>query len=421
MSFADVRLDNGLRVLVSEDHSAPVFSIAVVYDVGSRNEPPGHTGFAHLFEHLMFKGSRNVGPGEHFTLIFHNGGTMNASTSKDRTLYFETLPANQLDLALFLESDRMRGLEATAESLDNQRLAILEERRRRFENQPHGASNDAVESLAHDDFAYQHPVIGSPEDLASATVAGVATFFKTYYAPNNAVLAVVGDVRTAACLSAVKRYFGSIPRRAPPPPVQVRQAPQTEERRLVLPDPLALVPRVDVAYRVPPAFGPHYDELTVLGTVLGGGRSARLHDRLVRRSHLATSVTVVNAQGRGPGLFRITAIAAPGVPILDVERAIHAEVDRMKTHDIETWEIEKGHAVAKVALLSTLQTSASRAAILAEYALLYDRPGLMTTRAARLAGVTPAAVARAARTYLTAGNRSVVITSPPTGGAGGGL
>lgn len=420
VSFTDVRLENGLRVIVSEDHAAPVFSVAVAYDVGSRNERAGQAGFAHLFEHMMFKGSSNVGAGEHFTLIFHNGGTMNATTSKERTLYYETLPANQLDLALFLEADRMRSLEITLDNLDNQRLAVLEERRRRFENQPYGITSDTVESLAYDDFAYQHSVIGSPEDLASATVEDVAEFFRTHYAPNNAVLTVVGDVDAAVCLSTVKKYFGSIPRQTSPPSVPLQHRLQTDERRQVLLDALAVAPRIDIAYRVPPAFAQDDAELTVLGTILGSGRSARLHDRLVRIRHLAATVTATAAQGRGPGLFRITAVAAPGVAITDVERAVYEEVDQLKAHDVETWEIDKARAVAEGAVLSTLQSSASRAALLADFALFYDNPALITAQATRLAEVSPAAIARVARKYLSAENRSVVVTTPAADGAKGG-
>ena len=216
IKFSDTHLDNGLRVIVAEDHYAPIYAIAVCYSVGSKDERPGRTGFAHLFEHMMFKGSENVGPGEHFFLIFNNGGNMNGTTSNDRTVYYEELPKNQLDLGLFLESDRMRSLAITKENLENQRQAVKEERRQGLDNQAYGKSGERLEELAYDNFAYHHSVIGSMEDLDAASVDDVKDFFKTYYAPNNAVVSIVGDVDTKDVLARVQKYFGSIPKQDPP-------------------------------------------------------------------------------------------------------------------------------------------------------------------------------------------------------------
>ena len=419
VSFVDRRLDNGLRVIISEDHTAPVFSVAVVYDVGSRNEQPGQTGFAHLFEHMMFKGSRNVGPGEHFTLIFHNGGTMNATTSKDRTLYFETLPSNQLDLALFLEADRMRSLEVTADNLNNQRLAVLEERRRRIENQPYGASDDVVDSIAYDDFAYQHSILGSPTDLEAATLADVERFFRTYYAPNNAVLAIVGDVDAGRGMSTARKYFESIPRRQLPPPPRPSDREQAEERRATTRDALAPTLRIDIAYKTPAKLGTDDAELLVAATILAGGRSARLQNVLVRQMAIATTASAASAQGRGPGLFRITASAAPGASAAQLESALDGEIAALQTNEVDRWEIEKARALAEMALVSNLRSSASRATLLAECALFYDNPALVTAASARLESVSPAGVMRAARRYLIPERRTVVITTPGDPGKGG--
>src|SRR6476660_7298730 len=197
VTFTDTKLKNGLRVILAEDHNAPVFSVAVIYNVGSRDERQGRTGFAHLFEHMMFKGSENVGPGEHFYTIFSSGGSMNGTTNKERTLYFETMPANQLEAALFLEADRMRSLAITKENLDNQRNAVQEERRSGLDNQPYGHTFEAIDEQAIDNPAYKHSVIGSMTDLNAASVDDVASFFRTYYAPNNAIIAVTGDVTTS--------------------------------------------------------------------------------------------------------------------------------------------------------------------------------------------------------------------------------
>src|SRR5215467_4540192 len=215
--FTDTRLDNGLRVIVSEDHYAPVFAIAVSYKVGSKDERQGRTGFAHLFEHMMFKGSENVGAGEHFFLIFNYGGNMNGTTNTDRTLYYEVLPKNQLDLGLFLEADRMRSLAVTQDNLDNQRQAVQEERRQGLDNQPYGKSGERFNEMAFDNFAYKHSVIGSMDDLNAASVQDVKDFFRIYYAPNNAVLALVGDFKTDQALARVKTYFETIPSQPAPP------------------------------------------------------------------------------------------------------------------------------------------------------------------------------------------------------------
>src|SRR3954465_5447853 len=231
IQFSDTRLANGLRVIISEDHYAPTYSIAVSYSVGSKDERQGRTGFAHLFEHMMVKGSENVGAGEHFFLIFNYGGNMNGTTNTDRTLYFETMPKNQLDLGLFLEADRMRSLAITKENLDNQRQAVQEERRLSLDNQAYGKSRERFNELAYDNFAYKHSVIGSMEGLNAATVDDVAGFFRTYYAPNNAVVAIVGDVDTKATLAKIEKYFGSIPLRPGPRRVALPGRGLTAERR----------------------------------------------------------------------------------------------------------------------------------------------------------------------------------------------
>src|SRR5579864_568688 len=212
LNFTDTTLDNGLRVIVSEDHYAPMYAIVVSYKVGSRDVRQGRTGFAHLFEHMMFQGSENIAKGELDYLTFTTGGSSNGTTDNERTLYFEVFPKNQLDLGLYMEADRMRGLNITQENLDNQRQAVKEERRLRVDNQPYGQSGEKLDEMLYDNFAYHHSVIGSMADLDAASVADVKAFFKTYYAPNNAVIALVGDLNTKEAIAKAKKYFGSIPR-----------------------------------------------------------------------------------------------------------------------------------------------------------------------------------------------------------------
>jgi predicted Zn-dependent peptidase len=412
VTFSDTTLKNGLRVLISEDHVAPVFSLSVTYNVGSRDERKGRTGFAHLFEHMMFKGSENVGPGEHFMLIFNNGGNMNGTTNKERTNYFETLPANQLDLALFLEADRMRSLEITQENLANQRNAVQEERRLGVDNQPYGKTFETLDELAYDNYAYQHSVIGSMADLNAASVEDVAAFFKTYYAPNNAVLAIAGDVKTGETLAKVRKYFDAIPSQKPPPPVDITQAAQKEERRQTIEDALARLPRLDMAYRLPPAPSPDEHALSVLGTVLSGGRSSRFYEQIVRQQQLASSASAFASMSRGPGQFRVVAMAAPGKAMADIEKAIDAEIERVKSGPIADWEIQKARTSARSSFIGSLGSSLSRAILLSEYALFYNDPDLINRRAAEIAKVTAADVQRVARQYLTPQNRTVLITNP---------
>ena len=412
LKFTDTKLKNGLRVIIHEDHTAPVYSIAVTYNAGSRDERQGRTGFAHLFEHMMFKGSENVGPGEHFLLVFNNGGSMNGTTNKDRTLYYETLPANQLDLGLFLEADRMRSLEITKENLDNQRNAVQEERRQGVDNQPYGKTFEAFDELAFDSYAYKHSVIGSMADLSAASVEDVASFFKTYYAPNNAVLAISGDVNTAEALAKVRKYFENIPAQPAPAPVVVDEKPQTAERRLVIDDAMARLSRIDIGYKTV-ALGAKDDAaLSVLGTVLSSGRSSRLYESIVRQKQLSPGVSAFSSQERGVGQFRFVGTLAPGKTMADLEAAIWEEIERVKKGPIAEWEIEKARNQARRQLVGTLQSSLSRAILLSQDALYFNDPGRINTMPDRIAAVTAADVQRVARTYLRTSNRIVMHTLP---------
>jgi len=421
VTFTDTKLKNGLRIIISEDHNAPVFSVAVTYNVGSRDERKGRTGFAHLFEHMMFKGSEQVGPGEHFTLIFNNGGSMNGTTSEDRTLYFDTLPANQLDLALFLEADRMWSLDITKDNLDNQRNAVQEERRLGVDNQAYGRTFESIDELAYRNFAYAHSVIGSMADLNAADVADVKAFFKMYYAPNNAVLSIVGDVKAAECLQKVQQYFDHIPSQPAPPAVDMTEPPQTAERRQTLEDPLAKLSRVDIVWHTPPGNTPDDDALTVLGSVLSGGRSSRFYDSLVRQQQLTTGVSASPSSMRGPSLFEVGGTVQLGKSVADLENGIYAEIEKVKNGPIADWEMEKARNSQKRAFVSGLGSSLQRAVLLGEYALFWNDPNLINNYADRIGKVTAADVQRVARQYLTQTNRSVIVTNPkPAAGGQGG-
>lgn len=424
VDFKETTLKNGLRVITVEDHSAPVVALAMTYNVGSRNEREGRTGFAHLFEHMMFKGSENVGSGEHFMLVFNNGGNMNGSTNEDRTNYFEVLPANQLDLVLFLESDRMKSLAITKDNLDNQRNAVQEERRLGVDNQPYGKSGELQQAMIYDNFAYKHTTIGSMDDLNAASVEDVASFFKMYYAPNNCTLVLVGDFKTSEALAKIRKSFESIPRQPTPPPVDMTEPQQKAERRATVDDVLARAPRVDVAYKAVAGNTPDFYGLQVLAAVLENGQSSRLYQKLVKDKEMVTNVGGFMDEKRGVGALYTNATLRPGVKTQDIETAIYAEIDRLKKEPIADWELQKAKNTTRRNLINGLQSSISRAVIIGIYSTYYNEPGLINARLDKVAAVTKEDVQRVANKYLLDTNRTVVITMPkakakPATGASG--
>ncbi len=412
VNFKDVKLKNGLRVLIVEDHSAPVVSLAVTYNTGSRNERKGRTGFAHLFEHMMFQGSANVGKGEHFVLVFNNGGTMNGTTNTDRTNYYETLPANQLDLALFLEADRMRSLDISKENLDNQRNAVQEERRLGLDNQPYGQTFEQFNETIYDNFAYKHSTIGSMADLNAASVEDVREFFRVYYAPNNAVLALVGDFKTDEALARIKKYFEAIPAQPAPPPVDMTEPEQTAERRLKIEDPLAQLPLVFIGYKGIVGNTPDYYAAQVLNEALASGQSSRLYQRLVKEKQLAAQIFGGIDERRGPGYYQLGALIAPGKKIEEVEAVIYEEIALLQKELIADRELEKARNSARRGSIQALQSSLDTAIRLSQYAVYYNDPNLINTQFQKIAAVTKEDVRRVASKYLKATNRTVAVTVP---------
>ena len=410
--FKQFTLRNGLRVVISEDHSAPTYSICVAYDVGSRDEKPGRTGFAHLFEHMMFQGSENVGKGEHFILIDNNGGGVNGTTNSDRTIYFETLPANQLDLALFLEADRMRSLAVTETNLDNQRKAVQEERRLRVDNQPYGRTFEAVSETAYDNFGYKHSTIGSMDDLNAASLDDVKNFFKTYYAPNNAVVALVGDFKTDDALAKIKKYFEDIPSQPPAPRPDMTEPQQTAERRKTLEDNFAQIPRLDIAYKIPPYDSPDYMPLNVAMGILGSGQSSRLYQKLVKETQLAQNVFASAGSRRATGLASVIALYRPAVNPEEVEKVIYAEVGKLQTEPVADWELEKVRMRYRHDHAQQLSSTLTRAIQLAYYTVAWNDPNVINAEEARLDAVTKDDILRVAKKYLMQENRTVVTTIP---------
>jgi predicted Zn-dependent peptidase len=418
VQFTDQKLENGLRVIIAVDRTAPVYGISVTYNVGSRNERPGRTGFAHLFEHMMFEGSENVGKGEHFILVFNNGGNMNGTTNEDRTNYFEALPKNQLDLGLFLESDRMRSLAVNQSNLDNQRNAVQEERRLGIDNQPYGKAELDIDNLAYDNFAYKHSTIGEMSDLNAASVDDVKDFFRIYYAPNNAVLTLVGDLDPAETLAKVKKYFGDIPSQPSPPPVDMTEPPHYGERREIINDPLARTAMLILAYHIPAGNTPDNEAMHVLANVLGQGQSSRLYLRLVKEKQFATQVFVEADERRGPSLLYLFAFLRPGVKPEDCEKAMRDEVAAVQKDGITADELDKARVQYLRGQIQTRQSDLSTAMRIGQYAVYFGDPNLINTAVDKFDAVTADQVKEAAQKYLLPEQLSVVTDLPAAGGKG---
>jgi zinc protease len=417
VDFKDLKLRNGLRVLLVEDHNAPVVTVAITYDVGSRNERKGRTGFAHLFEHLMFTGSENVGKNEYSLLIDTNGGGNNATTSEDRTLYFAEVPSNQLDLVLFLEADRMRALDVTQDNLDTQRNAVQEERRLRVDNQPYGRTDEKFQETLYDNFAYKHSVIGSMDDLNAASLQEVKEFFRIYYAPNNAVLALVGNFKTDVALSKIKKYFEAIPSQPAPPSVDTTEPEQTAERRFTVEDPLARLPQIVIGYKGIVPNTPDAYAMQVLSQVLVSGQSSRLYQKLVKEKELATGSPLGGISGvRGVGYYELTVTVAPGKKVEDTEEAINQEIARLQREPIADWELTKAKTSSRRNSIQALQGSLGTAIRLTQFAALYNDPNLINIQFEKLGAVTKEDVQRVANKYFKATSRTVGITLPQVKG-----
>jgi predicted Zn-dependent peptidase len=387
-------------------------TVDVTYDVGSRVEPAGKTGFAHLFEHLMFEGSENIGKGEHFRLVAEAGGSMNGTTSEDRTNYFETLPAECLDLGLFLESDRMRSLVLTQEKLDNQREAVKEEKRLRVDNQPYASSFEAADDLAYDAFPYKHSVIGSMDDLGAASLDDARDFYRRYYAPGNALLAVVGDVDPGDAFRRVKEAFEEVPPRETPPRFAFEEPVPTGERRLEVKDKHAAMPGLHVNFKVSERRHPDSFALSIVERILGAGESGRLWRRLVKDESLALSLSVSLDERRGPSLFRVFSLARPGVTLERLEAEILLDLERFAADGPTPREMERNRRMILASAVRATQTTQAIAFLLSEYGVYDGDPGLFPRDVEAVLALDAAAVREAAARLLVAARRSVVTVVP---------
>ena len=405
-------LGNGLRVVLSEDHSVPVVSVAVYYDVGSRNEREGRTGFAHLFEHMMFQGSENVPKAGHFQYIFNNGGTMNGTTSSERTNYFETLPSSQLPLALWLESDRMRSLKVTQENLDNQREAVKEEKRLSYDNRPYSNAFLRLNELVYRNPRNAHSTIGSMEDLDAATVEDVQEFFRVYYAPNNAVLTVVGDFDSDEARELVEKYFASIPSQPAPPPVDVSEPEEVAARAEVYRDPFAQLPAIMLGWKAPARRTPDFYALNLGSDLLLDGDSSRLYQRLVKDEESVIGIQGGLGERRGPSTLYVFAIPKPGHTTEAIRATIQEEIEKLGTEGPSPEEMEKLRNTLFNDAVRSRQSTLFRAQRLAEYTLYDGDPHLFNTELERYLAVTPGQIREAVKRYLLTDNHSVMEVVP---------
>ena len=411
------KLDNGLFVTLSEDHTAPLVAVNLWYHVGSANERAGRTGFAHLFEHMLFQGSASVAANEHFELVQRAGGTLNGSTWLDRTNYFETVPSNQLELALWLEANRMGYLlpAMTQQKLDTQRDVVQNERRWSMDNQPYGSWWERLPALCFPpSHPFHHSLIGSMSDLDAASLEDIQEFFATYYTPDNAVLSIAGDFDRDEARRMVERHFAPIPRGRGKPPLPDMTLPPTlgGPLREVVPDDVML-PRLFLAFRSPVFGSDDYYAASVCGAILGLRKGSRLHRRLVREQQLAAEAQSFTYDlTKGSDLLVLDVTGRPETSSEELERAVHDEVDRLREEGVTADEVARAVTLIQTDLIVSLQSAGDRADKLSLFATYFGDPSLVNVQAARYREVTPEQVNAFARARLGTDNRASLLYVP---------
>jgi predicted Zn-dependent peptidase len=411
------RLANGLFVTLSEDHTAPIVAVNLWYHVGSANEPPGRTGFAHLFEHMLFQGSADVEANEHFELVQRAGGTLNGSTWLERTNYFETVPSNQLELALWLEANRMGKLlpAMTQQKLDTQRDVVMNERRWSMDNQPYGSWLEKLPALAFpDEHPFHHSLMGSMEDLTAASLDDVGQFFATYYTPDNAVLSIAGDFDPAEARRLVERHFGPIPRGSGTPPLPDMSLPPVfgQWKREVVPDDVML-PRLFLAFRTPTFGSAEYYASSVAGAVLGLRNGSRLKRRLVRERQVAAEAAAFTFDlAKGADLFVVDVTARPNVTPEQLEQEVAYEIDAVVRDGVDDAEVRRAIALIQTMFVSSMQEAGERADKLSMFATYFGKPELINEEVERYRAVTTAQVNAFIRERLGENNRASLLYVP---------
>ncbi len=407
IAFTEFDLPNGLHVILHEDHGTPIVAVSVMYHVGSKNEEPTRRGFAHFFEHLLFEGSANIARGEFSKLVENAGGVLNANTTGDRTYYYEVLPSNQLELGLWLESERMLHARVDQVGVDTQREVVKEERRQRYENQPYGTLTMEVLSRAFKDHPYKWPTIGFMEDLNASTEEDFQAFYKKFYIPNNATLVVAGDIDPERTKALVDRYFKDIPPGAPVVQPTIVEAPLGGEIRDIIFDRIQL-PAVVMGYRIPANGTPDFYAVELLNRLLTGGNSARMNTSLKDQQELAMYVGAFNFPFEHPGLAIMFAVANGGVDAITLEAAMQKEVDALATAPIRPAELAKLKVQLETETITDNSRVAGVAGNLATAHQLLGDTDLVNTEIDRYLGLTAADLQRAASTYFVPENRVVL-------------
>ncbi|PHN07584.1 M16 family metallopeptidase [Flavilitoribacter nigricans] len=405
IEFEEYQLDNGLQVILHQDKSTPIVAVSVMYHVGSKNEKPDRTGFAHFFEHLLFEGSENIERGEFDKYVTNAGGTLNANTSWDRTFYYEVLPSNQLDLGLWLESERMLHAKVEEVGIETQREVVKEERRQRVENQPYGSILEEIFGRAYQEHPYQWPVIGSMDHLNAATEEDYVSFYETFYVPNNAILSIAGDIDFDKTKKAIEKYFGGIPKGTNPiyrP--EVKEPPLTAEIKDTVYDNIQL-PAVIQAYRIPAQGTEDFYAVSMLGTLLSDGQSSRLYRALVDEQQKALAAGNFPISTEDPGLTLNFGIANMGVDVQELESAINAEIERVQKDLISEKEFQKLRNKVENDFITANSTVFGIAESLANYKMYFGDANLINTELDRYLKVTREDIREAARKYLNKNNR----------------
>ena len=416
LQYQLLTLPNGLRVILSEDHSTPIAHVAVWYHVGSKNERPGRTGFAHLFEHMMFKGSQNVEPDLHTSLIAGVGGRSNAYTTEDETVFWQTFPAQYLPMVLWMEADRMATLRIDDTAFKREREVVKEERRMRIENQPYGRLNEIIFDHAFTTHPYKHPTIGSMADLEAASVADVREFHNTFYVPANATVTIVGDFDAAQTVQLVNQYFARVPKAANPVPRDIPKEPeQTKEKRAVVQEAWPL-PAVVVGYHVTYDGHPDAYPLHVLAKILSDGNSARIPRELVYNKRLALTAFGSGNITEHPNLFYAVAVLQPGKTAAEGEKALIEEFEKLKREPVSNAELQRAKNQWARDYILSRETIQEKALHLAHAAVIHNDIGTADGEFDIFMNVTTADMQRVAKTYFNEANR-VVLHVLPSGGA----
>ncbi len=412
ISFEEYDLDNGLHVILHEDHSTPIVNVSVMYHVGSKNEDPQLTGFAHLFEHLMFEGSKNIARGEYSKYVEKAGGTLNANTSSDRTFYYETLPSNQLELGLWLESERMLHAKIDSTGIATQKKVVIEEKKQNYDNRPYGSILIETMKRAYKKHPYRWTTIGDTNHIRSASNEDIKNFYDTFYVPNNAVLTVTGDIEKDQTKELIKKYFEGIPKREKEiPRPDVREPIKSHEIRDTVYDNIRL-PAIIQTYHTPAMGTDDYYAVDMLTTLLSEGQSSRLYKNLVDKKELAAQVNLFPMPLEDPGVAIMLALPNMGVDNKKLEEAMDAEIDKVRNHYISDSEIQKLKNQFETQIVQQNSSIARRAQNLARNYTYFENTDLINQRLDKYLSVTKEDIKRVANKYFRKDNRVVLYYLP---------